>query len=265
MAVSEQDATSQAVAPRSLAHAAYQALRERIVRCELEPGRRVTEAELSRDTGLGKTPVREALTRLIQDGLMRSIPGHGYAIAPITLQDVQDLFDYRLIVEPAAVRLAAGRIDAARLRRLDELCGAGYSPGDPESASAFNRVNAEFHLAIATASGNRRLSEAVGRLLDETQRLFYLQLLLRNRNDLVAHEHKALVEALVAGDGESAATIAVEHIRETQRDVIEVLLTSPTLLQAPVAAPARGEFGRAATMPTSSNAAASAARLEQRS
>ena len=98
---------------------AYTELRRRIIRCELEPGERITEAQLASVTGIGKTPVREALTRLVQDGLVRSIPGHGYEVTPITLGDVQDLYNFRLIIEPAAAQLAAGHVNATDLRRLD--------------------------------------------------------------------------------------------------------------------------------------------------
>lgn len=223
--------------PQSLAEEAYQRLRSQIIYCALPPATRVTEAELVKQLGLGKTPVREALGRLAQEGLVRVIPRQGYAITPITLRDVHDLFDLRLIAEPAAVQRAVGNIDMADLRRLDALCRAGYTLGDHDSATAFLRANTEFHVSIARASGNARLAQLLAQLLDESERLFHLGLMLRNRSDEMAHEHYDLVEALMVGDAEAARCIAVDQITTSQRMVVDALLTSAALMEASVTVP----------------------------
>ena len=221
----------------SLADLAYRELKARVIRCELAPGRLVTEASVVRQVGIGKTPVREALARLGQDGLVRAIPRQGYEITPITLGDVQELFGLRLVVEPAAVELAAGQVHAATLRRLDELCQAAYRPGDHESITDFLRINHEFHSTIAHASGNRRLATVVVRVLDESERLFHLSMMLLDRGAEMVHEHRELVDALVAGEAEAARRIAVEQILSVQRMVVDALLLSPAVLTARVAIP----------------------------
>jgi DNA-binding GntR family transcriptional regulator len=225
------------VRSQSQGDVAYAELKRRIIRCALEPEERITEAQLASDIGIGKTPVREALTRLIQEGLVRSIPGHGYEVTPITLGDVQDLFSYRLIVEPAAAQLAAGRVVATDLRRLDELCTAHYSLGDAESEARYLSANYTFHATIADASGNRRLASAVRRVLDESERLFHLSSVLRNSSEEVAHEHKDLIDALIAGDGEAARHMAIVHITASQRLVLEALISSPSLLAVHIVPP----------------------------
>jgi DNA-binding GntR family transcriptional regulator len=209
---------------------AYAKLRRCIIRCELEPGERITEAKLASETGIGKTPVREALTRLIQDGLVRSIPGHGYEVTPITLGDVQDLYNFRLIIEPAAAQLAAGHVSATDLRRLDEFCKARLSIVDQESESHYLQANYLFHTTIADASGNQRLGKAVRRVLEESERLFHLSSALRKRSDDIAHEHTDLVDALIAGDGEMARKLMQTHITASQRRALDALLASPSLL-----------------------------------
>lgn len=219
---------------RSLVDDAYRQVRAQLIRCVLEPGQRLTESQLVQQLGVGKTPVREALARLVQERLVQAIPRHGYRVSPITLRDVQELFGLRLIVEPAAVQLAAGHVDATQLRRLDELCQAGYTLGDSASAAAFLHANTEFHVTVARASGNRRLATLLATLLDESERLFHLGLMLRNRTEEMAHEHKELVEALIAGDGEAARRIAVEQIIAAQRMVVDALLSSRALLETPV-------------------------------
>jgi DNA-binding GntR family transcriptional regulator len=148
---------------------AYATLRRRIIHCELEPGERITEAQLVSKIGIGKTPVREALTRLVQEGLVRSMPGHGYEVTPITLGDMQDLFNFRLIIEPSAAQLAAGHVSATDLRHLDELCTTRFSIVDEENESLYMQANYLFHITIAESSGNRRLAEAIRRALEESE------------------------------------------------------------------------------------------------
>lgn len=227
----ENEAASLKKMPNALqSESAYSELKRRIIRCELEPGQRITEAQLAGETGIGKTPIREALTRLTQEGLVSSIRGHGYEVTPITLGDLQDLFAYRIILEGQAAQLAAGHVQAVDLKRLDELCQAHYHIGDTESEENYMRANFAFHVLVAEASGNRRLATAVRQVLEESERLLYLSNILKNRTEEVTSEHKGLVEALLAGDGEAARKMAVQHIGASERLVLDALLKSPSLL-----------------------------------
>lgn len=221
---------------QSLADQAYAEIRRRIITCAMGPGYRFTEAQIASELRIGETPVREALTRLIQNRLVRNIPRHGYEVSPITLQDVVDLFDFRLVIEPAAAERVAGRVDAELLRKLNELCQVGYRIDDPDSADDFLRANREFHVTIARATGNRRVVESVEGLLDESERLFRLGILLRDRSQEMEHEHEALVNALEAGDGEAARRSASEQILAARRMVLDALMTSPSLLTTPLTA-----------------------------
>jgi DNA-binding GntR family transcriptional regulator len=225
-------------AERSLASEAYATLKARIIRCEIAPGERLTEARLVRELGLGKTPIREALVRLIHERLVRNMPQHGYEVTPITLADVEDLFRLRLILEPAAMELAAGRIDASLRDRLQALCRVtSYSPGDPRSVDAYRRANHEFHILVARASGSRRLADAIERLEEESDRVFNLGLTFRDRGDAVRLGHQRILAALVAGDAEAARRHAVEGIHKAERAIKEALLTSPSIRTATLTGP----------------------------
>jgi DNA-binding GntR family transcriptional regulator len=234
--------------PRSLAGEAYSILKGRIIRCEIGPGERLTEAQLVRELGLGKTPIREALVRLIHDGLVRNIPRHGYQVTPITLEDVEDLFRLRLILEPAAMELAAGRVTGPLRDRMEALGRVeSYSPGDPRSVDAYRRANREFHVLVARASRNRRLANAIERLEEESDRVFNLGLAYRNRSEIVRLGHQRILAALVAGDAEAARRHAVAGILEAERVIKAALLASPSIRSAAVtmtgAAPAPHAFG----------------------
>lgn len=215
---------------------AYERIKHDIICCVIAPGAEISEAQLCAHFRLGKAPVRMALTRLAHDGLVRAIPRRGYMVTPVTLKDIQDVFELRLMLEPCAARMAAGRVDAQRLRTLDDVCRAGYHPGDARSISRFLEANKAFHVAIAQATGNARLADAVEHLLDEMTRLLHLGLGLRNRSQEMQHEHRALMKALVRGDGATAEGICRDQIEAARGMVLSAILTSSSVMNLPITA-----------------------------
>jgi DNA-binding GntR family transcriptional regulator len=229
-----------ATAPRQpQAQTAYDLIKRAIIRCDLAPGQQITEEQLAERFGFGRAAVRPALKRLYQEQLVQTVTRQRYVIPPITLKDAYDLFELRLLLEPVAACRAAGRVDPIQLRRLDELCRAQYQLGDRDSAEAFLRANAEFHVTIARASGNAMLAEVIANLLDREQRLNHLSHMLQDRNDAAYHEHHDLVEALVAGDGERAERVMADGIRSARTFVVDALTSSPSIQLANVTAPSR--------------------------
>lgn len=217
-----------------LTDSAYLAVKRDIVECVLVPGSEVTEPELGSRYGFGKAPLREALIRLAHESLIEAIPRSGYRISPVTIQDVQDIFDLRLLLEPTAARRAAGHIEASVLTNLNELCRSGYTPGDRGTESAFLSANRQFHVAIAAASGNGRLAKIIEHLLEETERLFHLGLAVRDRTDEMQHEHEGLLRAVVDGDPDAAERMTVEQITAARTMVMDGILAAPWFKQTPI-------------------------------
>lgn len=215
---------------------AYERVRHDIITCSIAPGTEISEAQLCAHFKLGKAPVRMALNRLAHDGLVRAIPRRGYRVTPVTLKDIHDVFELRLMLEPAAARMAAGKVEAQRLRALDEVCRAGYEPGDAKSTSRFLEANKAIHVEIARATGNARLAGAVEHLLDEMTRLLHLGLGLRNRSQEMSREHRALVKALARGDGATAERICREQIEAARAMVLSAVLTSHAVLSVAIGA-----------------------------
>lgn len=219
---------------RRLADAAYELIKRDIVRCELEPGRQVTEEQLAKRYGVGRAAVRAALKRLFQEQLIQNVTLHRYVIAPITLKHVNELFELRLLLEPAAASRAAGRIDDAMLRTLQELGGARYCVGDHASAADFLGANTEFHARIAELSGNALLASTIRDLLDKVERVHHMSHLLHDRNEEAFHEHQELLEVLVAGDGERAAQVMADQIQAAKRFILDAMISSPSIQTASV-------------------------------
>ncbi|MCA1841674.1 MAG: GntR family transcriptional regulator [Actinobacteria bacterium] len=249
--------TNQNGASRPLGDRAYEAIKRDVVWCGLAPGVEVSESQLAERYGFGKAPVRAALVRLRQEGLVTPLARRGYQVAPVTIRDIKEIFQLRLVLEPTAARLAAGRVDAKELERLDDTLSVGYTPGDRQSEAAFLEANRRFHVAVAEKSGNRRLASMIDRLIEENDRILHLGLALGDRAGQFQHEHQELSEALVSGDGELAAELARSAIAGGERLVMEALLASPSVLEVPLA---RTESARPLAGPTFSRAAARVAR-----
>jgi hypothetical protein len=101
-----------------LSERAYERVKHDIICCLFAPGSEISEAQLCAQYKLGKAPVRMALSRLAHDGLVRAIPRRGYMVTPVTLKDIQDVFELRLLLEPPAARLAASPVFEAGVRAV---------------------------------------------------------------------------------------------------------------------------------------------------
>ena len=209
---------------------AYERIKHEIITCAIAPGTEISEPQLCTHHRLGKAPVRMALIRLAHDGLVRAMPRRGYRVTPITLKDIQDVFELRLMLEPVAARMAAGKVDAQRLRVLDEACRHSYHSSDIKSITRFLEANKALHVAIAQATGNGRLAGMIADLLDQMTRLLHLGLGLRNRSQEMQHEHRALVKALARGDGETAERISREQIEAARGMLLSAIMTSNTVM-----------------------------------
>ncbi len=237
---------------RSLADSAYRRIKDEIVTCALAPGTTVTEGDLSERFGFGRTPVRDALRRLEQEQLVQVHPRQGCTIAPINVKQVQDVFALRLLLETEAASLAAGKLTAPMIAKLQALCSVKYDQEDSASMAAFLRGNTEFHVTVAYAAHNDRLAEIVSNLLDNMERLFHAGLKIENRSHSIAHEHSDLLEALISGDSESARSITAAQVHKAQRMIMYGLMADPALLSvslAPERDGARGSFREAPSGP----------------
>ena len=202
-----------------------------MIQCKLAPGELVTQAQLAGTYRLGRAAIRLALNRLSQEQLVQVVPRQGYVIAPITLNDVRELFGLRVILEPAAARLAAGRLDDRQLRELDQLCASQFKPHDHHGIEAFRRHNTAFHLAVARGSGNGHLVEMIAGVLHRMERVLNLPYLAKvyNRYEDAYRDHRLLLDALRVGDSERAERTMIDHIAPTEKLIIEIMVHSPSL------------------------------------
>jgi len=208
----------------SLAGQVYEALKKDIITCALKPGQQIAQQQLAERYGVGITPVREALQKLTREGLVLTIPRFGYLVTTITISDVAEIFELRAILESAAARLAAARASDEQVEQLAGLAGYTYVYKDRDSYSDFLTHNRAFHIALAKASGNKRLIEAISHLMDELTRMFHLGLDLKDSAAEMRQEHQELVEVLRQRNPEEAEKIVLAQINRSRQRIYEALL-----------------------------------------
>jgi DNA-binding GntR family transcriptional regulator len=218
-----------------LADDCFALIRREIVTCQLPPGGEVTEAELSERYGMGKAPVRAALMRLSAERLVQALPRRGYLVAPISVRNIEEVYQMRLLMEPAGAALVARLRADGKGRGVGDLIGeTQHQDQPPTSLEEGMRVNRAFHLAIARAMGNARLEQTLERLLDDADRFIYMWIssgadvageLLREES-----EHQAIAEAIIAGRPEAAERSMRVHLEEAHRAILGEIRSRPATL-----------------------------------
>lgn len=207
----------------SLSERAYELVKNDIITCTLEPGQQIAQQQLVQRYQLGTTPIREALQRLAQEGLVQPIPRFGYTVSYVTLSDVHEIFELRLVLEPAAARLAATRGTQEQLGYLAQVADLVYIDRDGQRSPDFSVHNADFHRSIAVAASNQRLFDSLSRVLDEMMRVFYLGLDLSESADEMRQEHLVLVQTLNAHDPDRAEQLMRKQIARSKDRVLTAL------------------------------------------
>lgn len=216
---------------------AYDTIKRRIIELKLAPGASFTEGELAATLKFSKTPVREALLRLRQEGLVEAVARSGYRVAPVTIKHARDLFQVRGLLEVEAAGLAAGRsIDVGALASLDKLARQGYDPSDRASIKRSIRNNTKFHVLLARIGGNDILAEMLQQVLEQLERLFHIGLSLQSTGEDFVHEHQDVLDAVKSGDVERARRIAAEQAANSQVMVLNTLLESDAVLRTNILA-----------------------------
>jgi DNA-binding GntR family transcriptional regulator len=183
-------------------------LRDMIANERFHPGARVNVEELTRELGVSRTPVWEAIHRLEQEGLLVRIPHRGVFMAELTLEQARDLYEVRQPLEAMAGRLAAQRIDDATLRRMEQLLERQRLIVERGDVVAYSRSDFEFHAAVYDAAGNPYLQEVLERLKAQMRPLsLHVEAILRE----LLEDHERLLAALRCRDPDRAEAAFREH------------------------------------------------------
>ena len=165
----------------SLNEFAYKLIKEDIISCELLPGIVISEGLLIERYGLSKSPTRSALIRLKQDGLITSRGQQGSVVSKIMISDVQEIFQLRLLIDVTVARLAAGKVNATKLRALNKDIHSINKTNKKSKMTDYLRANRKFHKYVAETSGNLRLAVLAISLMEQHERIIHLGFAKQNR------------------------------------------------------------------------------------
>lgn len=205
-------------------------LRDLILSGEIAPGSRIDQAELARRFGVSLVPVREALARLQSSGLVRIIPHRGVFSAPLSVDELIDIYHVREVLEEQAARIAAALLTDDDLAVIDALARQEQAQADGGAYDAFLETNRELHFVIYRASGRRYLVQTIAQLWDQSTRYRRLHLrVLPERAQESMFETHAIVAACRRRDVEALGAMVRYKVHQTTVGLLEMLRSTPAL------------------------------------
>ena len=218
-------------------------LRERILAGELEPGSRLLEVGLAEDLGISRTPVRDALSRLAEEGLLERGKRGGFIVRSFTVADALDAIEIRGVLEGTAARLAAERgVPLERMARLeqivDQLDQLFDCQGSIRDLDGWGELNSEFHEGLRTLSGSVIVERELARVskLPFASPIAFIHERSGDaafRRSLVTAQtqHRAIVDAIAKREGFRAETVAREHSRLARQNFEKALSSRPVAIR----------------------------------
>lgn len=194
-------------------------LRREIITNQLPPHTRLSEAEIAGRFAVSRTPVREALIKLVEDKLVEIYPQYGSFVAPIPLRDVLDSQFVREALECAAVEQAAARITAEAAAGLSALLARQRHCAEADDYDGFFAADEALHAAIMALAGHPDAWRLVEQAKTQMDRVRYLSMHLVRKRATVIAEHMAIVEPLTRGDAAAAVAAMRLHLRGLFRSV----------------------------------------------
>jgi DNA-binding GntR family transcriptional regulator len=205
---------------------AYRLIKQNILDNEYAPGAQILEQDIAAELNVSRTPVREAFVRLKQDGLLEIVPRHGVRISVLSPDDMREIYQVLISLEPMAVELLARRRPSDdELAPLIKACTAMERAlaGRKPNLKAWAAADEAFHSNLATLCGNRRLAGMIMTVWDQAHRARMFTLTLRPLPTRSTQEHRDVVEAVRAGDVAGARELYAAHRRRGGDEMMAII------------------------------------------
>jgi DNA-binding GntR family transcriptional regulator len=215
--------TVSAATAGSLRNAAYDAIKHRIITCAFKPGEYINELQLSSILRIGRTPVHQALDRLMVEGMVEVIPRKGVIVKPVSLNEVLQIIEVRLINEPYGSRLAAAHANDTDLAELADVLRRAEHWASLRNVENMMLLDREFHLLLARAAKNDVLTELLRTLHERSLRFWFISLNAPTQYESVHREHSAILDAIRRRDPDQADAAMRAHIESFRGNVSQFL------------------------------------------
>lgn len=210
----------------NLAEEAYAYIKEELYNFDILPEQTVSDFLLSKQLNMSRTPIRQALQMLKNDGLLEEIPGSSstYKVSAISEEEIQDIFDYREALELSALKLACekGKMNSRVIEKLQKIVDTMVEKQNHGETESHFDADQDFHSAIVHAAGNKRIASAYDALTFQVERLRLLTYLNPAFQDKASDEHQAIVDALKKNDYVQASEKLKLHLETSRNDYIGI-------------------------------------------
>jgi DNA-binding GntR family transcriptional regulator len=212
----------------SLEEKVYIELQEAILSEALKKGESLTELSLSEKLGVSRTPVRSALQRLSEVGLVKIVPNRGAVVLGVTKEDILDIYRIRMRLEGLASAMAALNMSDADKTKLTETVELSEFYLSKNNTENLKELDTSFHRVIYEASGSRTLARILSDLHLNTKGYRRISLAIPGRLERTTKEHREILNAILAGDAEKADRLTSEHIEHALANMLTALSEDKT-------------------------------------
>ncbi|HEY63547.1 MAG TPA: GntR family transcriptional regulator [Caldilineae bacterium] len=190
---------------------------------EYKPGENITDRQVAQELNISRTPVREALRLLEHEGLIVSQPRRGWRVYTLSLKDIEEIFDIKIVLESAIARWAATCEDAEKKSALKEALARMKRAVAENDREAWVEADLALHDVIFSMCGNQRAVRVVKNMNDQWWRVRIGLIAMEGRMARSTREHEVIVSAIVAGDPDAAERQMRTHLESLRRELIHVL------------------------------------------
>ena len=212
-------------APGTALHSqAYEKIKLEIITLRFRPGEYLNEAQVSKLLRIGRTPVHQALNRLMLEGMVEVIPRKGIIVKAVSLNDVLEMIDVRIINETYCARLAAARADENDIAELTRILDESEKTVATPDTVRQMMLDRDFHSALSRAARNAVLAECMRTLHDRSLRFWFISLRDPVHHVAVKEEHRAILEAIKARNPYAAGEAVRNHIESFRTNIMRHVL-----------------------------------------
>jgi len=204
---------------KSLLDQAYNEIKFRIITCRYRPGEVLSEAAISLELKIGRTPIHQAIHHLMMDGLVSIMPRKGVMVRAISIDEAIEIIGVRLVTECYCARLAADRADDSELQQLQGIVEASEKVTEKRNVEQMMLLDREFHDTLSRAAKNAVLADVLRNLHERSLRFWFISLRDPDHHRNVLAQHRAIVKALQSRQPDAAEAAMRDHILAFQRNV----------------------------------------------
>lgn len=212
----------EAAGATSLRDAAYLAIKHRIITGYFKPGAYLNEATVCSVLNIGRTPVHQALNRLMLEGMVEMIPRKGVIVKPVNLSEILEIIDVRLLNEVPCARLAAERASGGDIEAMDTVLREARAAAERRDVERLMLLDRDFHEGLRRAAKNATLGEVLRNLQERSLRFWFISLNMPSHHIAVCGEHEAILEAVRRRDPQAAEAAMREHIESFRGNILQI-------------------------------------------